>query len=263
MPDHYGEKKMRTFTKLFLVVLVIAAVTAACAVPFKPRMVRGSGDVVVEDRRVSGFDKILIEGAGKIILTQGSSETLSVETDNNIMEYIKTEVNGDTLEIGFEDNVVFSSGRGRIALDPTDGFIFRISVIDLQAITVSGAADIEAGKLKSDQLDITFSGAGQVSVDDLNVDHLSVLVSGAGDVDMTGKVVSQTVRLSGLGRYRAFDLESQKADVIISGAGGADVWVADYLDVTISGAGDVKYYGDPSVTPEISGIGRIQGLGEK
>ena len=27
------------------------------------------------------------------------------------MEYIKTEVNGDTLEIGFEDNVVFSSGQ--------------------------------------------------------------------------------------------------------------------------------------------------------
>ncbi len=137
----------------------------------------GDRDIIVEDRKVSGFDKILIGGAGRIILTQGNSESLSVETDDNLVEYIKTEVNGDTLEIGFEDNVVFSSGTGRTALDPTDGFIFRISVIDLQAITVSGAADIEAGKLKSDQLDITFSGAGQVSIDDLNADHLSVLVS--------------------------------------------------------------------------------------
>ena len=169
---------MRTLTKLFLVVLVISAVTAACAVPFQPRMVRGSGDIIVEDRKVSGFDKILIEGAGRIILTQGNSESLSVETDDNLVEYIKTEVNGDTLEIGFEDNVVFSSGSGRTALDPTGGFIFRISVIDLQAIKVSGAADIEAGKLKSDQLDITFSGAGKVLVDDLNA-----AISSSGDKD--------------------------------------------------------------------------------
>jgi len=254
---------MRTLTKLFLVVLVIAAVTAACAVPFQPRMAKGSGDIIVEDRKVSGFDKILMEGAGRIILTQGSSESLSVETDDNLMEYIKTEVNGDTLEIGFEDNVVFSSGSGRTALDPTDGFIFWISVIDLQAISISGAADIEIEKLKTDQLDIDLSGAGQVSVDDLNADHLSVLVSGAGDVKIAGSVEDQIVRLSGFGRYQAFDLESQEASVTISGAGGADVWAMEKLDVTISGAGDVKYYGTPSVTPEISGLGRIQSQGDK
>jgi len=254
---------MRTLTKLFLVVLVIAAVTAACVVPFQPRMVKGSGDIIVEDRKVSGFDKILVTGAGRVTLIQGDSESLSVETDDNLMEYIKTEVKGDTLEIGFEDNVVFSSGSGRTALDPTDGFIFRISVIDLQAFSVSGAADIEIEKLKTDQFDINLSGAGQVSVDDLNADRLSVLVSGAGDVKVAGSVESQVVRMSGFGRYQAFDLESQRADVTISGAGGAEVWVTDNFDVTISGAGDVKYYGNPSVTPEISGLGRVQGLGDK
>ena len=254
---------MRTLTKLFLVVLVISAVTVACAVPFQPRMVKGSGDIIVEDRKVSGFDKILVTGAGRLIITQGDSESLSVETDDNLVEYIKTEVNGDTLEIGFEDNVVFSSGSGRTALDPTDGFIFRISVIDLQAISVSGAADIEVEKLKTDQLDISLSGAGQVTIDDLDAGSLGVLVSGAGDVNLTGRVEDQVVRLSGFGRYQTFNLESQQASVTISGAGGANVWAMDTLDVTISGAGDVKYYGSPSLTPNISGVGRIQSQGDK
>lgn len=254
---------MRTLTKLFLVVLVIAAVTAACAVPFQPRMAKGSGDIIVENRKVSGFDKILITGVGRIILTQGNSESLSVETDDNLMEYIKTEVNGDTLEIGFKDNVVFSSGSGRTAIDPTDGFIFRISVIDLQKISISGAADIEMEKIKTDNFDISLSGAGQVSIDDLDSGTLNVLVSGAGDVNLAGRVKNQVVRLSGVGRYQAFNLESQETSVTISGAGGAEVWVMDELDVTISGAGDVKYYGNPSVNPEISGLGRIQSMGEK
>jgi len=250
-------------TKLFLVVLIIAAAAAACAAPFQPRLVRGSGDIAVEDRKVSGFDKILVKGAGRLILTQGDSESLTIETDDNLMKYIRTEVKGDTLEIGFEDDVVLSSGRGRTALDPTDGFTFRISVIDLQTISVSGAADIEMDKVKTDQLDIILSGAGQVSVDDLDAGSLNVLVSGAGDVNLAGRVDNQVVRLSGLGRYQAFNLESQEAAITISGAGGADVWVMDKLDVTISGAGDVEYYGDPSVTPSISGLGRIQSQGEK
>jgi len=254
---------MRTLIKLVLVILVITAVTTACGIPFQPRMVRGSGDVINEDRNVSGFDKILVEGAGRLILTQGKKESLIVETDDNLMQYIRTEVVGDTLEIGFEDDVVLSSGNGRVALDPTDGFIFYISVIDLQGISISGAADIEMDKIKTDQLDITFSGAGRVSVDDLDAGSLNVHVSGAGDVNLVGRVDDQVVMLSGLGRYQAFDLESQEASVTISGAGGANVWVIETLDVSISGAGDVKYYGSPSVTPNISGVGRIQSQGEK
>ena len=254
---------MRRIAKIFILLFVVAAVTTACISPFQPRLIRGSGKVVVEDRKVSGFDNILVSGAGRVIITQGDSESLSIETDDNLMKYIKTEVKGDTLEIGFSDDVVFSSGRGRIALDPSDGFIFRVSVIDLKGIAVSGAADFEVEKLKTDSFNISLSGAGQVSVDDLDGKSVNVLVSGAGDVKLAGRVESQVVRLNGFGRYQAFDLESQEASITISGAGGAEVWVTDNLDVTISGAGDVKYYGSPSVTPNISGVGRIQSQGDK
>lgn len=254
---------MRTITKLFLIILVIATVTTACVVPFQSRQVKGSGEIVVEDRKVSGFDKILVEGVGRLILTQGDSESLSIETDDNLMEYIRTEVVGDTLKIGFEDDVVLSSNVGGIGLDPTEGFIFRISVIDLQGIAISGAADIEMEKIKTDQLDIDLSGAGLVSIDDLDASTLNVHISGAGDVKIVGRVVSQVVMLSGLGRYQAFNLESQDAAVTISGAGGANVWVIDSLKVSISGAGDVQYYGNPSVNRNISGVGKIQSQGEK
>lgn len=254
---------MRNTTKLFLILVLIFAVTSACIVPFSPRLIKGSGNVIVEERKVSGFDNILVSGAGKVIVTQGNSESLNVETDDNLMEYIETKVKGNTLEIGFTDNTLFSSRKGQAALDPSDGFVFRVNVIDLEAISVSGAAKFEVEKLKTDQLNINLSGAGDVTVDDLNASRLDVVVSGAGDVDLTGKVGVQDLLLSGFGRYQAFDLESQEAAVTISGAGGAEVWVTEILDVTISGAGDVKYYGSPTVTPEISGVGRIQSQGDK
>ena len=254
---------MSRFPKIFIILMVIVPIITACAVPFRPRLIKGSGNVIVEDRKVSGFDKILVSGAGKVIITQGDSESLSIETDDNLMEYIETKVNGNTLEIGFKDDIVLSSNGGQAALDPSGGFTFRISVIDLEAILLSGAAKFEVEKLKTNQLRINLSGAGDITVSDLNANQLDVVVSGAGNIELIGKVEVQNVLLSGFGRYQAFDLESQEADVTISGAGGADVWVTEKLAVTISGAGDVNYYGSPTVTQDISGLGRIQSQSEK
>lgn len=254
---------MKTIVKILLVSLVVLFVSTACAIPFGSRLVKGSGKIVVEDRDVRNFEEILVTGAGRIIITQGDSESLTIETDDNLMEYIETDVKGKTLEIGFKDGTVLSSGGGGRALEPTDGFIFRISVIDLTNITISGAAKIEVDKLKTDSLNIVLSGAGDINLDDLNAHKLDVLISGAGDVMVVGAVDTQNVSLSGFGRYQGFDLKSQEATVTISGAGGAEVWVSDSLEVVISGAGDVKYYGSPDMNPEISGLGRIQSLGEK
>ena len=254
---------MKAIVKILFVLLLVLFVSTACAIPFGPSLVKGSGKIVVEERDVQNFEQILVTGAGRVIITQGDSESLTIETDDNLMEYIETEVKGKTLEIGFKDGTVLSSGGDQTALEPTDGFIFRINVIDLSSVTVSGAAKIENDKLKTDSLNIILSGAGDINLDDLNTDDLDVLISGAGDIQVVGAVNTQNVRLSGFGRYQGFDLKSQQAVVIISGAGGAEVWVSDTLEVVISGAGDVKYYGSPDVNPEISGLGRIQSLGDK
>ena len=254
---------MKVIFKTMLFVALIVFISTACTVPFAPRLVKGSGDIVVEERDVSDFEEILVTGTGRVIITQGESESLTIETDDNLMQYIETEVKGKTLEIGFKDGVVFSTGSGRKVIDPTDGFIFRISAIDLTSVTVSGAAKIEVDKLKTDSLSIVLSGAGDINLDDLNAVDLDVLVTGAGDVQVIGAVETQSVKLNGFGRYQGFDLESQEASVTISGAGGAEVWVSEFLEVVISGAGDVKYYGSPDLNPEISGLGRIQSMGEK
>ena len=254
---------MRSLLRVFLLVIIVGMVSTACLIPFAPNVVRGSGKVVEEERDVSDFNKILVTGAGDVIVTQGSKESLTVETDDNLQEYIVTEVNGDTLEIGFKEGTILSSRGGRRVLEPSDSFVFRITVVDLEAISVSGAARLDIEKLKTTDLDLNLSGAGDIDIDDLNADSLDVVISGAGDVRAAGSVESQFVNLSGFGRYQAFDLESDAASVTISGAGGAEVWAQDSLKVTISGAGDVKYYGSPSVDPEISGVGRIQDMGEK
>ncbi len=239
---------------------LIALITAglACAIPFIPsglRTIKGSGNVVTEDRDVSGFDSVALTGFGRVIITQGDEESLTVETDDNLMQYIETEVRGGTLELGFTDD--------DLLLNPSEAIIFRLSLIDLTALDSSGAGKFEIDELETDRMEITLSGAGDITIDSLSATDLVVTVSGAGNVELARQVETQEIVLNGLGNYVAPDLESQTATVRISGAGGTDIWVHDTLDVTISGAGSVEYFGSPDVTQNISGVGKLTSRGDK
>jgi hypothetical protein len=241
---------------MWLALMVVIAASLACAVPFVgTRTIKGSGNVVTAERDVSGFDSVALSGFGEVIITQSDKESLTVETDDNLMQYIETQVRGRTLELGFTDD--------DILLRPSKSIIFRLSVIELTALDSSGAGLFEMDELDADRLKVNLSGAGDIGIDSLSATDLVVTVSGAGNIKLAGQVETQEIDLSGLGNYNAPDLESQAATVRISGAGSAGIWALDTLDVTISGAGNVDYYGSPEVSKNISGLGKVTSQGDK
>ncbi|NIO72071.1 MAG: hypothetical protein GTN71_24365, partial [Anaerolineae bacterium] len=179
---------------MWLALMVLIAASLACAVPFVGiRTIKGSGNVVTEERDVSGFDSVALSAFGEVIITQGDKESLTVETDDNLMQYIETEVRGRTLELGFTDDV-----RHRIP-DPSKSIIFRLSVPELTALDSSGAGRFEIDELDADRLKITLSGAGDIRMDSLTASDLVVTVSGAGNIELAGQVETQEVNLNGLG----------------------------------------------------------------
>jgi hypothetical protein len=230
---------------------LIALLLSACGV----RTIRGSGNVVTEERDVSGFDSVTLSGYGQVIITQGDAEALAIETDDNLMQYIETKVSGRTLEIRFTEE--------RTIVDPSESIIFRLSVIDLTALDSSGAGSFEIDALDTDRLEVDLSGAGNIEIGSLSATDLVVTVSGAGNVELAGQVETQKIDLNGLGNYDAPDLKSQAASVDISGAGNVTMWVLDTLAVKMSGAGNVEYYGSPTVTQDISGVGKLTSRGDK
>jgi hypothetical protein len=240
-----GNERMFKRTLFILIVLLLSA----CGL----RAVRGSEDLVTESGEVSGFDRVEVHGSGEVIITQDGTESLSVETDDNVMEYVTTEVRGRTLELGFEDAVLVSPTR----------LTFNVHLKELAGLDVSGSGDIEAESIETDRLEIKVSGSGDVQFDSLTAGDVEMRISGSGEVELAGEAAAQDITISGSGKYRAGDLESQDAEVKISGSGDATVWAAESLDVDISGSGSLTYYGRPSLNSSTSGSGEIRGRGEK
>ncbi|MBI4787139.1 MAG: DUF2807 domain-containing protein [Chloroflexi bacterium] len=242
-----------------LAVLLGALLLAGCQIyipDVATRIITGSGQVRTEERAVSGFRAVSLSGAGLVTITQGDAESLTVEADDNLLPLIETLVQDGTLIIRVKRE------DWRYTLVPTRPIKFDLHVKELAALEVSGAADVQANKLKSDRFNLTISGAGNIKLDQLDAQELATTIGGAGNVEVAGSVVTQVANLSGLGNYRAAKLNSQNAQITVSGAGSATIRASETLHVSISGAGSVNYYGNPVVRRTVAGVGVVKRLGD-
>jgi hypothetical protein len=255
--------------KLVLIPLFILALAlSACGA------LRGSGRLKSETRPISRFDKINLAGIGEVILTQGDEVSLTVEADDNLLRYIKTEVRGDTLTLSLRPPAPF------VSVWPTQPIKFYVSVTDLEAITVAGSGDVTAealtgermelsvlgsgnirlGMLTADDVTITIAGSGDIRLDDLTTDELLTTLTGSGTCRLQGAADEQAVRIAGSGDYRAADLDSATAHITIAGSGNSYITVSESLNVRITGSGNVRYTGSPSIQQTIIGSGDVAAI---
>jgi hypothetical protein len=216
--------------------------------------IRGSGKVISEKRDVHGFKQVELAGSGNLSITQGNTESLSVEADDNILPKIRTDVEGDRLRIGIE--------RG-VSVRPTAPIRYTLVLRDLSALELSGSGKISAGSVRCGDLTLDLSGSGTIRVDQLTADNIRAEIDGSGDMQIGGKATGQKVQISGSGSYHANQLESNSADISIDGSGDSTVWVHNTLTADISGSGNIEYYGNPNVTKNVGGSGRLRSLGAR
>jgi len=187
----------------------------------------GSGAMKLEKRDVPAFKALDISGAYEVEIVAQKEQSLEIEGDDNLLPLIKTEVNDGVLSISNEKSF---STKHKLRV--------RISLPTLEGISTSGASDIVASNIKSQDFNINMSGASNLKV--------------------SGETYKLDVDLSGAGEVDAKDLHARIVSVDSSGAAQADVYASEELRADVSGAGNVNYYGDPKTVKEgTSGAGTI------
>lgn len=201
--------------------------------------VTGSGRKITGTRDLPEFDSIRFKGNGKVYLSQGTAQSVTITADENIMGELRTEVRDGVLTISAEKWVMDESSVE-----------YDIVVTDIKEISVSGLGEFHSkDTIKVDELALRLSGVGDLSLS-LDVNVLKTKISGTGDMKLEGKAVYHEMKISGVGDLNAYDLVTESATLDISGAADCKIHVLEELTVDISGAGDVKYKGDPRVTIE-------------
>ena len=212
---------------------------------FAQKKVKGNGNVIKENVRISDFTELEISGAFQIELQQTGESSLTIEAEENIMDYIEVKNSGDVLKIGFEDN---------ISVNNIEILTLYINVNQLREINITGAVDLKSvNTLKFDRLLLDISGAGNLDLD-LNGNSLDCEFSGAANIDLKGTVTNVDFDISGAGKLDGSDMNTENFDLDLSGVGAAQIYVTNQLDVEISGMGVVSVDGNPRKVSKDIGI---------
>ena len=210
-----------------LACLILLTVFAAGCHGHFGAQIKGSGKREVQTRQVAPFTSIATEGAFTIEITCQKDRSLTVEGDDNVLEYVTSEVGNNTLRLKNTKNY-----------STTEPVKFKISVPDLDGLSVNGAGHIDVKGMNNDKFEIDMNGAP------------TIVVSG------TTKTID--IGANGAGKVDAHNLHADRGVVDSRGVAHVDVDVANQLDVSIQGASTVTYKGDPVVNKTIKGPGKVE-----
>lgn len=252
----------RTSQISILFILFLALLYSGCN---KDDLIVGNQVVATETRQQVLFDELINEGNFNVYFEYDTVSEITIEAESNLIEHIRTIVNGRTLEIDSREslrthypiniyvkspglNTLRLSGSGSITAD-------SLAANDLNVV-LSGSGNI-SGAFWARQMGIGISGSGIVHAA-VYADNLTSHLSGSGDMNLNGTATNGNLKVSGSGNVNAYDLIQNESAVTISGSGNMYLFVLDYLNVTITGSGSVFYRGNPDIDTHITGSGTIK-----
>lgn len=223
---------MKTTLRLLLCGATLLATAAAQAQSRQPRT-------------VAAFQAVQAGGGIDVFLTQGPTAAVVVEAAPEVQSHITTTVQGNTLQVGWEQDhswrkMLSNKGTGKVSV--------YITCPRLTALGVSGGSDAkgETPFTAADDLRLSASGGSDITVT-VTAKSLSSHASGGGDITVSGRVERQEVSISGGSDYHAFALQSTTAEINASGGSDAAVLVSGELRTRASGGSAVRYKGDARV----------------
>lgn len=220
-----------------LIITALLLILTSCVDGQFYRTVRGNGNVVKKERPASYFDGISVSTGIDVYLSQGDGEKIIVEADENLHDYLVTEVKDRTLRIYFDNVSIRSAERKRV----------YVTMKDVTKLKTSSAGDIIGETpVKCGDILLESSSAGNIRLE-LYARNANVKISSSGDISLTGEAETLNADLSSAGDLNAWDFKVKDADIDVSSAGDADIYVTHKLVARVSSAGDVRYAGEPEI----------------
>lgn len=217
-----------------IVLLFISAVFASCGVDMFNR-IDGDRNVVSKERKIGeDFSRVKVSSGIDLYIKQGNKTELTVEADENLHDYIVTEVRGDQLRIYVDGNIWRAKAR-KVYLTVT-------SIEELKA--TSGSDVFSQGVIKAEDLDLsTSSGADmRIEIDAYNVTTHS---SSGSDLRVTGKANTHETSASSGSSINAYGLESKDVTAKVSSGADIGVFASESINARASSGGDIRYKGNP------------------
>lgn len=223
--------------------------SAGCDRVDKQQYIKGDRNIVSIQRMVEPFNGLASTGDFVVVFRQSDACRVTVTVDQNLQDYIYTEVVDGLLTIGTPDNCLLKASKT---------LLVEIDYTDLTTLDLAGAVKLRnENTLTFDTLKVSCAGASNF---DWNMagNYFEVHIPGASSMKLAGHVGQVRMQLDGASSVDASHLNARIFSLNMAGASKVSLLATEQLDVDLAGAGIVNYKGNPSVKNfSINGFGRV------
>lgn len=223
---------MKTITKTLLLFMI--AITSFGTV------IAGNSDET-QVRQLNSFHSIKVSTGIDLYLTMGNSEEVKVVADDDIIDELKTEVEGGILKIYMKRSNWFNWSSGNKSKK------VYVTVKELNKLSASSGSDVEStNTLEGESLEVQCSSGSDLKLD-VYYKNLSLDTSSGSDSKIRGKVKTLRVEASSGSDINAGKLESAICYAKASSGSDITVNVSSEFYADASSGSDINYYGSPGI----------------
>lgn len=206
----------------------LAIVFLFLAIPVSAQ-VDGTGTVTTSTRTISGVNEVVMNLNGNLILTQGSSETLSIETHPNLEPLILTTVSNGLLTITSSQPI----GNGTVNINL--GFTNLTTLVGIQGNVSSSA------QMSFTDINIRNRGTGNFDLDLTVSNQMNLTLQGTGNIVIKGTCKDHIGKSSNSGDYKSFALVSENGTIDNNGSGLMEVHCTQLLTAKTTSTGSIIF----------------------
>jgi hypothetical protein len=269
--------KFLVMARVFLLLLIVGLTNAGGAYSQKK-----------EIRAVPSFTGINASSVFDITVIKGDTESLTIETADNVMQYVRSEVRNGVLYLYLDNTnrlrniralkaTVVMKNLERVELSGASKFTakdlftpqtFKVSCSGVANVEVnvntgqlnvetSGASDIRIKANVTGDTDIKASGTSKIRAE-LRANTVKNSSSGASSLELTGSAADFKMNISGTSRIKAENFAVKTSTIGSSGASKVTLNVSDNLEVNASGTSSIEYKGSPTIEVKVSRTAKVK-----
>ena len=237
-------------SKLLVVFVAVLFISTSSNAQFFQKKIKGNGDIETITRSVSDYNKIGIGGDFDVELVKGTEGTITIKADENLLEFIETDVENGNLTIKVKKGY---------QIKPKKQITIKVPFIDIESVSLAGSGSIFTNNsIDSNDLKLSLAGSGNM---DLIVSSkgLDTNIAGSGNVKLSGNTNEFTCSIAGSGNLNGYNLNVSIANAKIAGSGNIKINVTNEIHSSIAGSGNVIYTGNPDIVKSKSaGSGSVK-----
>ncbi|MBN2639832.1 MAG: DUF2807 domain-containing protein [Bacteroidales bacterium] len=215
---------MKKIILSFAFLVVIAGISTLSAQMLR-KNIKGDKNIVKMKYPLSSFERISASGIDHIVLITGvnGENSVVVETDQNLQEFIKPQVKNNTLSFSYKN------------ISPSELKFYVSMSQPITEVEVSGASTIKNTiPIKGEIIHLRASGAANTKLI-LNYSKVFVNNSGAAHTILAGKSTLLSAELSGASGLNAVAMDVDSLLFVGSGVSTAKARVSKYVQKEVSG----------------------------